>query len=307
MMWLAARSSRGGTDANGGGVRRGPLAMIGASFAFTCMVAFVKVAREELPALDVVFWRAAIATPLLLPAMRGANLRLAFKGAFTLRLLFGVSAMICFFTAAKGLPLVDLNLITRLQPVLVALIAPLVLGAGERADRGVWISTLAGFGGCAMILAPSLAIGSLYGLIALGATVFSTGAHLSLRKLAAHDGMRAIVLWFHVGLVILSGGALIASGRGITPPPSSTWPALVGVGVFATAGQLLLTRAYKADRAPIVAAASYSGILWAVVLDVVFFESVPGADVLLGGLLVVASGVYLVVKGRTGRGTPGPT
>ena len=63
--------------------------MIGASLAFTCMVAFVKVAREELPALDVVFWRAAIATPLLIPAMRGAELRLRHKKTFALRLLFG--------------------------------------------------------------------------------------------------------------------------------------------------------------------------------------------------------------------------
>ena len=45
---------------------------------------------------------------------------------------FGFGAMFCFYSAAKGLSVADLSLITKLQPMLVALIAPVLLGSAER-------------------------------------------------------------------------------------------------------------------------------------------------------------------------------
>jgi drug/metabolite transporter (DMT)-like permease len=266
---------------------RGPLHMILASAMFTVMVACVKLCRDEMSGLELVFWRGAISVPIVLATIRGAGFRLERPGVAALRIGFGLAAMSLFYTAAKGLPIVDLNLITRLQPILIALAAPLVLGPEERAGARTWLAAVGGLSGCALILAPGLTVGHLFGLAALAATFFSAGAHLSLRLAASHDHGRTIVFWFHVTMVAAAGTAIMVEQGGVPLPPRHLWPLVLGVGLSATAGQLLITRAYALGRAPVVAAASYAGVLWALVADILVFGLRPGWTVVIGGVLVL--------------------
>ena len=275
-------------------MQKGPFLMILAALAFTVMVGFVKAVRQELDALDVVFWRAVVALVLLGLFARPPRLALRNRAVFALRLLCGFGTMFAFYTAARGLPLADLTLVSKLQPILVALAAPLLLGRSERAGPGLWVVLVVGLGGCALILAPRLAVGSTWGLWALAGTLSSTGAHLSLRRLGATESTRAVVLWFQAGLLLLSGLGIGLAGRLPELPSRELWPALLGVGVFATAGQLLVTRAYAVDRAALVAAASYSSPVWAVVVDIAIFDLVPTPNVWAGGLLVVGGGLWLL-------------
>jgi drug/metabolite transporter (DMT)-like permease len=279
--------------------------MILASLSFSLMVACVKLVRAELDPLHVVFWRAAIATPMLvIPVIRGPGFRLGRRKAFVSRLLFGFIAMTCFYTAAKGLALVDLSLISRLQPILLAVMAPLVLGRDERAQPGVWLAAAIGFSGCALILGPSLAVGTLWGAWALAATFASACAHLSLRRVASADAGMTIVFWFHLGMLGLAALGLGLEGEAPRLPSGPLlWP-LLALGLLATAGQLFMTRAYSLERAPVVAAASYSAILFSLLLDLIVFGLLPTLAALAGGSLVVGSSLWLVLRG--GRAKPPP-
>ena len=67
--------------------------------------------------------------------------------------------------------------------MLVALLAPLILGKAERASSRIWILIVISMIGCSILLAPSLEVGSQYGLFALSASVFSAHAHLFIRKI----------------------------------------------------------------------------------------------------------------------------
>ena len=40
------------------------------------------------------------------------------------RCVLGFGAMTCFFTAAKGLSLADLSILAKLQPIVLAILAP---------------------------------------------------------------------------------------------------------------------------------------------------------------------------------------
>ena len=115
-------------------MNRGPLLMIVATLVLTCMSGAVKVARAELDTLDIVVWRSVIAIPLAWWWARGASLRIEKKGLLGIRIGLGFVAMLCFFTALKGLPLADTNMITKLQPVLIALDEEL-RGLGESLPR----------------------------------------------------------------------------------------------------------------------------------------------------------------------------
>ena len=147
--------------------------MLAASVLFVGMTAFVKLARADLSTLDVMLWRAAFALPitatvaLITTGRRGGDGVVGrFRGAFgvvdrralVVRCIFGFCAMFSYFTAARGLSVADLTFVMRLQPVLVGLLAPVVLGSAERVGRGVWVAGAVGLLGCAVLLAPGLTL-----------------------------------------------------------------------------------------------------------------------------------------------------
>ncbi len=278
-------------------MRRGPLVMVLATLMFTLMISAVKVARQEMSALDVMLWRAVVALPISLSLALPVGLRIHDKKAMLLRGLFGFGAMLSFFTAAKGLPIADLSIVMKLLPILLALTAPLVLGESERAERGVWGAMFAGLLGCAMVIGPTLRVGSVYGLWAMSAVAFATVAHLMVRRLGRRDDPRAIVFWFQVAVLFCALlGALGQHGGALTLPPASLWPYLVATGLFAVAGQFLMTHAYKMDNVPNVAAAAYMGPVFGVAMDALVFSRLPTMQVIAGGSLVVGAGLWLVLR-----------
>jgi len=283
-------------------LRRGPLFMIAASASFTSMVTCVRLARVELSGVEIVMWRAAISLPLLL--LRGGSLRLHGRWAFWVRAVLGFAAMACFYTAALHTTLVTLSLLTRLQPILIAIFAPLILGREERADRRVWWAAAGGVAGSALLVVPDLREGVTGSLWAVVATFFAAGAHIALRRAATEDRGPVIVFWFHAIMLLLAGLGTGAT-QGVALPGREWWGILGGVGLFATLGQLFMTRAYSLERAPVVAMASYTGILWALILDWAVFRELPTAWAIAGGGLVLGSSLWLVL-GRGPEMGPGP-
>ncbi len=280
-------------------MRAGPLYMTLAGLAFTLMVVGVKQARTELLALDVMVWRGLIATPLayLWARRSGETLVLVGVRPFIFRALFGFAAMTCFYTSAKGLPVADLSIITKLQPIVIAFAAPLVLGAHERAGAWIWGILAAGLAGSAILLAPGLEVGNWFGLWALAGTFLSSGAHVAIRALGGTDRPEAVVVWFQAALLVLASVALlVVEDRWIEWPTAELLPYLVLTGVMATFGQLLMTHAYRLDRAATVAAASYTSPLWAVAVDALVFSTLPGGHVWLGGSIIVGAGLFLVFR-----------
>jgi len=268
-----------------------------AGLMFTVMLGTVVVARRELSSLDVLAWRGLTSLPLAYLLARGAGLRLAHTRLFAVRAVLGFAAMFGFYQAARGLALTDLSLIHKLQPMLVAALAPLVLGRGERVDARVWLLIAVGLAGTAILLAPDLAVGSTYGLWAAGAAACSAGAHLSVRGLGRTDHPGAIVFWFHAAIGALAVASIgVTRGELLPLPPAHLWPYLVGCGVTALAGQLLMTHAYRIDRAAVVAGAAYSSPVWAVLGDLLVFAVLPAWNVYLGGALVIAAGIALIVS-----------
>ena len=269
-----------------------------ATLSFCVMVAAVKIARTELSPMEVIMWRGVVSVPLALAFTWKAGFRMGRFGVFFIRAILGFAAMSCFFTAAKGLALADLSLITRLQPVMIALIAPLVLGAREQIGPSVWLALGLGIAGCAVLIGPELSMGAKYGLWAVAATVASAGAHTAVRALGRTEGPRTVVFWFqlsNVPFAIIAHLALAGSLPRL-PPPHLMGAVLV-CGLAATIGQLLMTKAYQQDRAAIVAAASYSGPLWSVLLDIVIFGIQPDWTFAVGGILVIGAG-YLLYRAR---------
>ena len=281
---------------------RGPILMVFASLAFTLMVACVKVARVELSALEVAAWRGLSAVPLACWWARKTSWKVTAKRLLATRIVVGFAAMTCFFTAAHGLAVADMSLIGRLQPLLIALLAPLFLGSAETSDRRLWALMALGFVGCAVLLGPGLAVGNLYGLWALAAIGFSTLAHITLRALGPHDDPKIVVFFFQLGVTILALTVTVFQNGNLPPIPGShLWLPLFGVGVLATTGQLWMTQAYALASAARVSAASHTSPVWAILLDIVLFSLWPTPEMILGGVIVMVAVLGLTTVDQSSK------
>jgi drug/metabolite transporter (DMT)-like permease len=271
--------------------------MTAAGLVFAVMLALVKATRDQLGAFDLVFWRGLTAGIVAYALARhgAGSIGVQHWALLVVRTALGFAAMSCTFAAARGLGVGDLLLIGKLQPLLIAILAPVLLGEGERAGPWVWLMLAAGLAGGVMLVAPDLALGSIYGILALLGAVFAAGSKLGVRAIVREDDARVVVFYFQVGAMVLAIGALLVTeGRLPALPPANLWPHIAGIGVTAAVGQVLMTQAYYHDNAAVVAAATYTAPIWGVLADIAVFATAPDWHVIAGGLLILGAGLLLV-------------
>ncbi len=269
--------------------------MFVANFGFAGMAALVKVMDTDLPEQELVFWRAAFSLPLLLLLVARARRGWVVKarGTIVLRSVLGFAAMMLFFWSLGRLTLGEAQMLIKLQPVWIALLAPFVLG--ERPGGRVWVCLGLALAGAGLVLGPSLTAGvlGLAGLAALGSSLFSALAHMQLRKLGRTDPPDLVVFNFTALLLVFSGVLSVPVARA---PESAHWPVLVGIAMCALAGQMFMTGAYRAAPAPLVAVVGYTAIPVAMFLDGLIWGTVPTVWSITGGVLIIAAGVGLAYR-----------
>ncbi len=275
--------------------------MLLSSASFTTMAAMVKALGGDIPITQLIFLRCLLPLPLFFYIIRakGQPLMVGAKVSLVLRALFGGCAMACFYYALTHMPLAECIFLGRTQPLLLALLAPVVIG--EKAPRAAWVAIATGLGGVLFILQPALAWPQAAWAALTGASL-AAFAHLMVRRLNRSEEPLTIVFNFFV-LTALGAGSWAGLTGGFQPVSSQQWLLVAGVALFASMGQLLLTLAYRYDRAPAVAAASYSSVILSVVYGYFFWQEVPQPLAWAGGVLIVCGGIFLVTS-RMGRAEP---
>lgn len=272
--------------------------MVLASACFAAMSACVKALGPDFPFTEVALVRAALGLPalLLLARVRRVPLRVHRPALLLLRGLLGFSGVACLFFALQRAPLAIVTLLNRLQPLFVAALAPRLLG--ERTTRGTALVLLVSLAGAALVLRPTSAHFDLPVLVAVVGAFVSALAHLAVRRLSATDHPLLIVIAFSV--VDVLGGTVFSIGRFVVPNLTQ-WGLLAGTALAGGAGQVLMTHAYVHDEASRVAAASYSSVVWALVIGYALWGELPDPLALVGGGLIVAAGLALLLQGRRAR------
>lgn len=279
--------------------------MVLSGLMFTIMVSMVKVIRVELEPLSIMLWRSLIALPIAW-SWSGGFARIQAKAVpwLAVRSVLGFGAMFGFYYASAGVGVGELGFVSKLQPVLLAIFAPLLLGRSERVPLRLWGLILLSFVGVGVLLSPRIGradalaeLVSSHGALAIFACACSAIAHLCVRKIGGWVSSPLIVLYFQTFVGIVAALWLVAHGR-LAMPGTHWWPWLLGIGLTSTAGQLCLTRAYATAKAARVSAMSYVSPIWGVLIDAVWFAVLPGPEIWLGGAMILAGGLGLLF-GRT--------
>jgi drug/metabolite transporter (DMT)-like permease len=270
-------------------LRRAALFMVASALLFALMGLGVKVASAGLPNAMVVFFRNALSLLALLPwALRQerGSLRTSHLKEHIVRGVAGLLAMYCFFYALAHLRLADAVLLNYSLPLFMPFVESLWLK--EPFPRRLWAPIVVGFFGIVMILKPGLGLFQPAALVGMAAALFASVAQVGVRRLTQSEPITRIVFYFGVIATAVSAVPLL---RAWTTPTTREMAVLGAVAVFATAAQLLMTRAYAHAPAARVGPFIYASVVFAGALDWAFWGRLPDRLSLAGSLVVGAAGI----------------
>jgi drug/metabolite transporter (DMT)-like permease len=206
-------------------------------------------------------------------------------------------ASVVFFTAVMLMPLADATAVGFLNALLVPLLAAIFLK--ERVSPGIFVATVVAFAGVLIVLQPNvLALGWLALLPLVSALCFST--YMILNRLSA--GLAPALSMQLIGgtlcFAMITAAALGLHLTGLpafhVPPPSATTLLKVlAMGLFGTAGHMLLFMASERAPAPMISPMIYTQIVLAAVIGYLWFGDRMTFSTATGVLLIVACGLYV--------------
>jgi drug/metabolite transporter (DMT)-like permease len=262
------------------------------------MAAMVSLAARELNNAPIVFFRHFIMLVFLLPWLIRRGPRALetdhFRG-HVVRGLAGVAAVACYFYAIARLRLADAVLLNQSLPLFIPLVERAWLG--ERVPARLWGVLGLGFAGLLLILRPGSGVFEPAALVGLASAALASIAQVGIRRLTRTEPVTRIVVYF--GLVA-SAVALPPAIYWWTPASAETWAILLLMGVFATIGQLTLTRAYLHAPAARVGPFLYAGPVFAGLLDWLIWNRLPDPLFLAGAAVVIAAATLALRLRGTG-------
>jgi drug/metabolite transporter (DMT)-like permease len=294
-------------------MRRGVVFMLGACAIFTFMSMLVKMLSDRIPFTEQMWFRSALALPVVLlivaRARRGQPVLHALRTrrfpGHLLRATTGTVAMGSSFYALTVLPLAEQTALTNTTPLWVTLLSIPFLGEKVGKHRGS--AVLVGFLGIMVIaLAQGAFAGDLSGAAQWGLVaavlhgVFSAGTTLMVRSLSSTEASTTIVLWQSLLMTMIISMTLPFAW--VTPGWQDLL-LLVAIGLLGGVAQVMLTEAWASAQVSALAPYSYSSLLWAILFGWVAFGDVPGMATLAGAALIIAASLYIlhreIVLGRT--------
>ncbi len=219
----------------------------------------------------------AIATPLKTP--------LAFRGVIT------VTAWLCYFTAARGMPLAQLLTLYFSSPILTVLMAIPLLG--ERVTRMRWLCVGIGFAG-ALVASDPLGVRATgaTALVLIAAALWGYGVIL-MRQIARREP--SLLQIFYQNLVYTLVTAVLSLGEWKTPDTRQT-VLLACIGLVGGVGQYCMFEGARLAPASVMATVEYTALIWAFVLGYLIWGDIPSVPIFAGAGMILFSGMLMLLS-----------
>ncbi|MEL6914509.1 MAG: DMT family transporter [Pseudomonadota bacterium] len=265
----------------------------------------VKLLGADYSAFQIVFFSVLfsfpVATILLLRDETSGTLIPKHPWWVIARTLAAVITGAAAFYAFSVLPLAQVYAILFASPLLITIMSVPFLGEKVGLRRG--LAVLVGLGGVLVVLNPGATTLGLGHLAALTCALFGSFASIVVRKIGREERSIVLVLYPLVTNFVLMGALMPFVYR---PMPVEHLSLSFAMAALAMVAMLCLIAAYKAGEAAIVAPMQYSQILWATAYGALFFGELPRLNTAIGAVIIIAAGVYIVLRESRKPGSQAP-
>lgn len=279
------------------------VAMGAAGIALMCgMDAVAKALGADLTTFQIVFVRylgAALWLALWIALSRGSWPKPSHLGRQALRAVMLVMTASMFFFAVTRLPLAVVAALGMTAPVYVT-----VLGAvffKEQMGPGPWMALGLGAAGSAVIIlaGQSLDIGGAGDPLAWAAAVLAPFTYAVTLAILKHHSGHEEPAAMTLGQSLIAALIVLPLAAGAVPTVTLPVAGLtVLIGLLGAVGFLLVINGLKRMPVSVFAVLDYTGLVWAGVFGFAFFGEVPGAQLWIGGALIVMA---CVITARSSR------
>lgn len=275
---------------------RGAVFMTLAMLAFTLNDTMIKLTNGEVGLYQAIFLRGVLATAVMsvLTWKTGGfkNLPKVIDRALLWRTVGELTGTIFFLTALFNMPLANAAAILQVMPLVVTLGAAILFREAVGWRRYTAIAV--GLVGVIIIIRPGGDGFNVYSLSVIAA-VFC----LVLRDLATRRINRALpasfISFFSSAAVMTMGGigTLFVEWQ---PVSVANLFQLSGSAMFLLSAYYFSIQAMRCGDVSFTSPFRYTALIWAGILGFVFFADVPDAPMIIGSIIVVASGLFTLYR-----------
>ena len=276
-----------------------------AAFSLTTMNAIVKLAEARGAGVgELLFFRQGMMVPVLAACIAAGPglgvIRTGRIGAHIVRAACGLTGLALLFFTVSLLPLAEATTLTFTAPLFATLLGALVLGEPTGWHR--WSAVALGFAGVLIVAHPGAGqfalLGTTLGLLyALTTAIVS----IQLRRIGRTEHPLATVFWFGALSTPVCAVAMALTAK---PHPAEVWLMMAAIGIIGSLTQICLTASLRLGPVSTVVPMDYSGLIWATLYGFTLFGVLPGWTTWAGAPLIVASGIYIVLREARVARTP---
>jgi len=203
---------------------------------------------------------------------------------------------VCVVIALRHLTLTLFYILVFMSPMVIALLSALFLREGLPWRRGLAIT--AGFAGVVIAVNPfgSSREGDWIGVGACLVCVACFSVNMVWSRVLTRTESPESLAFFS-GLVTAAAGFCLMLGHA-EPLTPRLFAGLFGMGMFCALGTLCFYIAVKHTSAANVSQYHYTQLITGTLLSYWIWHTKPGLYVLIGGVLIFGSGVYIAVAAR---------
>lgn len=225
-----------------------------------------------------------------------------FKKSYILISIFISSSIIFLFWGLKYLPLANNIALFFIEPLVLTLLSVIILK--EKLQKNHIIAVIIGLIGTLVIIRPNWSAYGVAAILPIISAVFYALYLLSLRQVSTKSNNKS--LQFYIGLtstLILSVIITICEvfdidSFGFNQIDFTHWWLILLLGIVTTIVQLLVSKAFFYSKASSLASFQYLEIISATLLGWFIFKDIPDNLTIVGALIVIFSGLYLIQHER---------
>ena len=209
------------------------------------------------------------------------------------RAFSAVGCVVLYIFGIKYLLLSENIAIAHSAPIIAALLAVPILG--EKIGIHRILAIIIGFVGVLVIIKPGTDLFQLKYLLPIGSALFTASVYLTTRSLMNTESSTSIVFYYSFALLFTS---LIFFPSDFIIPDTFNLILALSLGIMGSMGHFFMSQAARHADVAVTSPFEYSSFIFVGLMGYFFFYEIPSNSVIIGGVLIIISGVYVAYRER---------
>jgi drug/metabolite transporter (DMT)-like permease len=267
-----------------------------AYFLLAVMQACGKILSENHSIIEIAFYRNIISviplTAFIFFTGRTKLLKTREPVLLFARVITGFLGLITIFWSFALLPMAEATVILMTSVLIAPALAFFFLDEHMGPHR--WGAIIIGLIGVAIMVGPTGDFPYIGAIIAFTSACLQAVIQIFLRRLKTENSF-TVAYYFMLGGAVIS--ALFLPFVAKMPGPEE-WLLFLGVGISGGLAQFFITSAFRLAPAGVISPLNYTGLIWAVIFDILVWHNTPGWAVFAGAAIIIASQGYILHRER---------